>query len=327
MKRTGWAWSGVSDPLALQMVETALPVPTGDDVLVANHAVALNPVDWKVLGSTALGWEAGHVPGVDAAGVVLACGPLANVAEGTRVMYHQDLMRDGSFATHTLVAAKALHALPEKVSFAEAATIPCPGLTVSQALAKVPDAPGRDVLVIGGGAATGTFLVQLAAMRGYRVWTTASPEHRTALLKFGAIGVLDYHHDAWREMLEKALDGRRLYAAFDTIGEQHARSLVPLIGYSGHLVCIQGRVNTPVMPEFSTVVSQHEVALGAIYRYGAPEDWAQLHSMGDALSGHVAAGTLKTPTRTAFHFSNLPQALAGLKSGTLRGKLVANLYE
>lgn len=325
MKRIGWAWNGSADPAALQRTEQSLADLAADDVLVENRAVALNPVDWKVIGSTTLGWQPGHIPGVDAAGVVVASGSGAQVSEGMRVMYHQDLMRDGSFATHTAVTAKALHLLPNSISFAEAATIPCPGLTVSQALAKVPDAPGRDVLVIGGGAATGTFLVQLAAQRDFRVWTTASPEHRAALLELGAFGVLDYHAEDWREALEKALEGRRLYAAFDTIGEEYARSLVPLIGYNGHLVCIQGRVNTPVMPAFSTVVSQHEVALGAIYRYGAREDWEQLHRLGAALLTQIAAGKLKTPPRTAFRFAELPQALAGLKSGSLRGKLVAEL--
>lgn len=325
MKRTGWAWNGSADPAALQLAERALPEVVGDEVLVANRAVALNPVDWKVLGSTTLGWQPGHIPGVDAAGVVVASGPEAQVAEGARVMYHQNLARDGSFATHTVVAAKALHLLPDTVSFAEAATIPCPGLTVSQAIAKVPDAPGHDVLVIGGGAATGTFLVQLAAQRGYRVWTTASPEHRAALLNLGATEVLNYHDEGWRETLEKALEGHRLYAAFDTIGEQNARSLVPLIGYNGHLVCIQGRVNTPVMPAFSTVVSLHEVALGAIYRYGAREDWEQLRHLGAALLAQVAAGTLKTPARTEFRFDELPLTLAALKSGNAHGKLVAEL--
>lgn len=325
MKRTGWSWKSSADPSALELTDSALPQLGADDVLVANRAVALNPVDWKVLGSTALGWKPGHVPGVDAAGVVIAVGAETDVAAGTRVMYHQSLRREGSFATHTAVAARALHIVPESVSFAEAATIPCPGLTVSQAIAKVPDAPGRDVLVIGGGASTGLFLVQLAVAHGYRVWTTASPAHQAVLLKLGAVGVLDYRDEGWRAKLEDALDGRRLYAAFDTVSEQNARTLVPLIGYGGHLVCIQDRLNAPVMPPFTTVVSQHEVALGAIYAYGAPEDWAQLRRMGTVLLSQVADGTMKTPRRESFRFEELAAALASLKAGTSRGKLVAEL--
>ncbi|GGG98805.1 hypothetical protein [Silvibacterium dinghuense] len=33
--------------------------PGLEDVIVENRAVALNPVDWKVLPSTALGWQSG----------------------------------------------------------------------------------------------------------------------------------------------------------------------------------------------------------------------------------------------------------------------------
>lgn len=325
MKRLGWSWRSGTDPAALQKSEQPVAELSGDDVLVENRAVALNPVDWKVLGAGTLGWQPGHVPGVDGAGVVVACGPKAQWPEGTRVLYHQDLRREGSFATHTIVAARALHRLADGLGFADAATIPCPGLTMAQALAKLPDAPGRDVLVTGGGAATGTFLTQLAVARGYRVWTTAGPVHRARLMGYGVAGVFDYHEADWRAALEQALAGRRLYAAFDTIGEQHARALAPLIGYNGHLICVQGRVNMPPMPAFSTVISLHEVALGAIYRHGAPEDWAQLQQMGAALIAQAASGLLQLPARTRFDFEALPAALAGLKDASLQGKLVAEL--
>ncbi|MFT4111278.1 zinc-binding dehydrogenase [Silvibacterium sp.] len=320
-----WAWQGAPEPTDLKLIKKQLPSPKGEDVLIANKAVALNPVDWKALVWKALGWQPGHVPGVDGAGVAVACGPDARVPIGTRVAYHQDLQRDGSFATHTLVAAKALHPVPEEVSFLDTATVPCPGLTAWHAVNKIPVADGADLLIIGGGAAVGTFLVQLALKRGYRVWTTASPKHHAALFQSGVAGVFDYRTPAWQDELLKALKGERLYAAIDTVNEAHARSLAPLIGYNGHLVCIQDRLNTPAAPAFSTVISQHEVALGAIYRHGAGRDWEELHKASAELLRGIASGTMKAPAVSTIRFDELPHALATLKSGGQSGKLIAEL--
>ncbi|WP_373695287.1 alcohol dehydrogenase catalytic domain-containing protein [Edaphobacter paludis] len=60
-------------------------------------------MDWKVLSGQLPGWKPGHTPGVDAAGVVVAAGEEASIAVGTRVAYHCDLQRPGSFAAHTVV--------------------------------------------------------------------------------------------------------------------------------------------------------------------------------------------------------------------------------
>lgn len=325
MEIKAWVWTGNTEPSGLQQTQRQISGPQPDEVLVENQAVALNPVDWKLLQSTNTGWPLGHIPGVDAAGIVLAAGANANVLVGTRVAYHHDLRRDGTYATHTVVAAKALLKVPDAVSFTSAAAVPCPGLTAWQALAKVPEAPGRDVLIIGGGSATGTYLTQLAIQRGYRVWTTASTKHRESLLKAGVAGIFDYRDTGWRDALLRDLEGRRLYAAVDNIGEQHAKSLVPLIGYNGHLVCIMGRLNSPAVPPFSTVISLHEVALGAIYQYGREENWEELRRSGAQLLNGIARGTMKTPAIATFQFDQLPDALAALKAGKQPGKLIAEL--
>lgn len=323
MQTTAWVWMGQSEPASLQLTQKQLPNPQPDEVLVANKAVALNPVDWKIL----RGATPGHIPGVDAAGVVVAAGANANVSVGARVAFHHDLTKDGTFATHTIVAAKALLGIPEGVRFVSAAAVPCPGLTAWQSIAKFPQAPGRDVLVTGGGSATGTYLIQLAIKRGYRVWTTASPRQHNKLLKTGVAGVFDYHDATWQDALLKALDGRRLYAAIDNIGEQNARSLAPLVGYNGHLVCIAGRLNAPPLPAFSTVISLHEIALGAIYQHGSEPNWVSLRQAGAELLGDIATGAMRTPEIAAFSFEQLPEALAALRSGTQQGKLVAELKQ
>lgn len=325
VKIKAWVWNGDPEPAGLQLMDKTLAGPGEGEVLVENRAVALNPVDWKLLRGGNPAWKPGHIAGVDAAGVVVSEGANSAIPAGARVAFHHDLERDGTFATHTVVSSKALLPIPDGVSFRDAAAVPCPGLTAWQAMMKVPEAAGRDVLVVGGGSATGTFLVQLGVARGYRVWTTASPAHETKLRSWGVAGVYDYRDAEWRDKLAKALGSRKLYAAFDNVGEQHARSLVPLIGYNGHMVCIAGRLNTPAAAPFSTVISSHEVALGAIYRYGLEDDWKELQRAGDVILRGIASGSIQVPEATGFQFEALAEALGRLKSGEPHGKLVTEL--
>ncbi len=325
MNVKAWVWNEPCEPIALELTEREIAEPKPGEVVIENKAVALNPVDWKLVRSKTNGWQVGHIPGVDGAGVVVACGEHTNVPLGTRVAYHFDLTRNGSYSTHTVVAARGLLRLPDAVSFRDAATMPCPGLTAWQAINKFPVAADRDVLITGGASATGTYMIQLAVARGYRVWTTASGKNHARLLELGAEGVFDYHDAEWHEALMRGLEGLLLYAAIDNVGAKHAETLAPLINYNGHLVCIAGRLAAAPLPAFTTVISLHEIALGAIYQYGRDQDWPILRESGAEILNGLAAGTMKTPPIEAFEFGKLNVALESLRTGTQTGKLIAEL--
>jgi NADPH:quinone reductase len=66
---------------------------------------------------------------------------------------------------------------------------------------------------------------------------------------------------------------RRLVAAFDTTNCDYTRGLAPLIGYNGHIVCIQDRLDAPPLPAFTTALSLHEVGLNSTYHQATALDW------------------------------------------------------
>ncbi len=249
-----WGWTPNAGLEGLQLLRKPLPQPGPGEVLVANRAIALNPVDWKICEWGHPAWQQGTVPGVDGAGVVVAAGAGVELPLGSRVAYHQSLARDGSFAEHCLLDASLVMHIPSALSDSAAAAVPCPALTAWQALAKIPAGTSRDVLVIGAGGAVGFYLAQLAAQRGLRVWATASQRHHAALKALGTSGVFDYHDADWQQQLQVALGERPLHALFDTVSGAHAGSLAHLLGYNGHLVCIQDRQESAPTAAFSTAI-------------------------------------------------------------------------
>lgn len=320
-----WCWQEKGEPTGLRLEERPLTPPARGEVRVANRAIGLNPVDWKMIEWGGPDWRRGHVPGVDGAGTIAAVGAGVDLPVGMRVAYHQTLSRDGSFAEFTCVRAAALLRMPEGLGDDVAACLPCPGLTAWQAVEKLPSLAGRDVLVVGAGGAVGLLLVQLALARDARVWATASPGHHAGLLALGVAGVFNYRSELWRDALQASLGPRKLFAAFDTVGSAHAASLAPSIGFNGHIVCIQGRLEAPGWPAFSSSLSMHEVALNATHLHGSAHDWAQWRAAGRHLLESVASGNLLLPAIQRHEFSALPDALLALKTGQSAAKRVVRV--
>ncbi|MGY2574090.1 alcohol dehydrogenase catalytic domain-containing protein [Vibrio sp. C8] len=92
MAEINYAWTfnaETKEPEDLELRELELPKLSGEDVLIKNLTIALNPVDWKVIHPGMVRQDGYQVAGVDGCGVVVAKGPNANVNIGDHVAYHQ----------------------------------------------------------------------------------------------------------------------------------------------------------------------------------------------------------------------------------------------
>ncbi len=309
-----WVWHGSDDPDDLVLTEKPLPAITDNQVLVANRAVGLNPVDWKLMTRRMKVWKEGQIPGVDGMGTIVAIGAgVRHLRLGARVAYHTDLRFDGSYARHTVVAARALIPVPDYLDDTAAAAFPCPGLTAWQAMKKVPDLVGQNVLVNGAGGAVGHYLTQLLVRAGARVYVTAHERHRAFFLEKGAIAVFDYRQEEWRKDLGADLFTQPLYAVFDTVNQASALSLVSLLGYYGHIVTVQDRIAESPLEAFTTCVSLHEIALGAMHAYGSASQWHRLVAAGEELLQQIGRCEIQPPRLNVTPFEELPEALKALK--------------
>lgn len=321
-----WRWQQPGEPDTLIQSPLTLPDLQPGEVLIANRVIALNPVDWKLILRPPASWQPGQIPGVDGMGVVIATGSAAtHIRIGARICYHTSLLAHGSFAEHTIVPAKALLTVPDNLGDEAAAAFPCPGLTAWQAMRKVPELSGKNVLVSGAGGSVGYYLTQLLLAAGARVQVTASPSRHALFLQSGALGAYDYRDPDWQRKLQDALHGRSLYAAFDMVNGQHATSLGSLIGYYGHLVSVQDRVEQPPQAAFTTCLSLHEIALGAIHQYGSDTQWAELISAGEHMLQSIARGEIRQTAIDLGTFDELPAKLAMLKAGKTPHKYLVHV--
>jgi NADPH:quinone reductase-like Zn-dependent oxidoreductase len=162
----GLAIRGVSDP-----------VPDRSEAIVRVRAISLNRGEVRRSTTAPDGWR----PGWDLAGEIeRAAMDGSGPREGTRVV---GLLLEGAWAERVAVPTHALAALPDKVTFAQAATLPVAGLTAWLALERGRLMPGSRVLVTGATGGVGDFAVQLARLAGAHVTASARRADQASMLR------------------------------------------------------------------------------------------------------------------------------------------------
>jgi NADPH:quinone reductase-like Zn-dependent oxidoreductase len=172
----------------LEFVERPTPVPGPGEVLVGVRAVSLNYRDLMVIkGKYNPKLKLPRIPCSDGVGEVMAVGEGVTAwKQGDRVagIFMQNWMEgtltrerskgalggdvDGMLADFVVLKAMGLVAIPEHLSYQEAATLPCAAVTAWNALVTADVKPGGTVLILGTGGVS-IFALQFARLRGARV--------------------------------------------------------------------------------------------------------------------------------------------------------------
>ncbi|KAE8360781.1 hypothetical protein BDV27DRAFT_148393 [Aspergillus caelatus] len=190
-----------------------LPFPGKHEVLIQVHAVSLNYRDTAVLrGEYPAETKRDVIPISDGAGKVIAVGPgVTRVKPGNRIAvscctnwiggpfipeYYTASIGfavDGMLAEYVVFDEQALVHIPDYMSYAEAASLPCAAVTAWTALNKIePLQPGQTVLIQGTGGVS-LFALQFAKIFGARVLAITSSDEKAAQLKdLGADAVVNY---------------------------------------------------------------------------------------------------------------------------------------
>ncbi|WP_033341391.1 zinc-binding alcohol dehydrogenase family protein [Catenuloplanes japonicus] len=225
--------------------------PGPDEIVIRNHAVAVNPLDWviQVAGRVAYTWLAyPFVLGADLAGEVVETGAaVTRFRPGDRVLAlsagtdrDANSAAQGAFQHYTVALERLASPIPASMPYVDAAVLPLGLSTAACALFQthhlglrhpVADAAptGETVLVWGGATSVGSNAVQLAVAAGYDVVTTASPHNAEWLTALGASHVLDYRSPAVENDIIRIFRDRTL-AGVVAIGPGSALPCVRIAG-------------------------------------------------------------------------------------------------
>lgn len=320
---------------ALRLGQAPVVEPGPGQVRLRVTAVGLNPVDWKVACAGSDAWTWPHVLGLDVAGTVDAIGPSVSEARpdlepGQRVALHHDLRASGGLQESVVVDALAVAHVPDAVGLADAAALPCAGMTAYQALVRLHAGEEQTVLITAGAGGVGGYAVQLAGIMGARVIATASSEKADAVRALGADEALDYRALGSTEAVARAAraltpEGRGVDGVLDVLSSESATANLGALAFNGGLAYIGGRPDLSTVPGFTVSPSLHEVSLGAAYSAGTSRDRLVLAVMLTSLLGMVEAGDLDPRVMSRVTLAEVPGAYEALATGHAMGKTVAVL--
>ncbi len=311
----------------LRIADLPVPDPVAGSVRVKVSAVGLNPVDYKLLLGGHPDWEYPFVLGLDVAGEVNAVGSgVTQWQIGDRVMYHGKLSEHGGYAEYAVAPAHIMARIPDTLTYAQAAAIPCAGLTAYQAIdRKLNLKSGTTILVQAGAGGVGGFAIQLAAMRGATVLTTCSPRNTDYVKQLGATEAIDYHTNDTVEQVLKYTDGRGVDAVIDTVGTETATDALKMLAFGGGLVCIEALPDFEKWSMFDNGISVHEIALGGVHFSNNRRGQEDLGHMAAELSQLVADGQISAMINQTVTLEEIPDALRQIADRHVRGKIVAEI--
>jgi putative YhdH/YhfP family quinone oxidoreductase len=164
-----------------------------------------------------------HVPGIDAAGIVVESSS-PRIAVGSQVIvtsFELGAGRWGGYAQYIRVPADWVVPLPAGLTLRESMILGTAGFTAAMSLEAIEQcgigAGSGDVVVTGASGGVGTLAVAILAKSGYRVAAVSGkPEARALLTRLGAAEVVS--RDELLDRTDKPLLKARWAAAVDTVG-------------------------------------------------------------------------------------------------------------
>lgn len=182
---------GTSEVLNIETCDMSELTVGDDQVLVKVEAFGINPVETYIRsGKYDPLPKLPYIPGVDGAGTVISIGKnVKNISVGHRVWLTGSVT--GTYAQYCVCNSIEVHPLPDKLSFAQGASVGIPYRTAYRALVNKAHAKkGESVLVHGATGGVGIAALQIARMLGLGpiIGTTSStdPEVRKLLVESGA---------------------------------------------------------------------------------------------------------------------------------------------
>jgi len=324
-------------PLALKLVDAQVRQPGDNEVLVRVHATSLNRRDIYVKAGKYPGqMKPNLVPLSDGAGEVVATGPkTTRFKKGDRVAaiffplwidgrpkpeYLGSLGGggvDGMLSQYVTLSENSLVAIPKHLSYEEAATLPCAGVTAWNALVTRGHTQAGDFVLLQGTGGVSILGLQLAVAMGARPVITSSHDDKLARAKqLGSFAGINYKTTPdWEKAVIDATQGG-VQQALEVGGKQTLGKTLASLAPGGHVALIGG------LSEFGGDIPAY-----ALMGRNATASGIYVGSRADfeALNAFLAKHQFKPVIDKVFEFENAQAAYDYMDSGALFGKVVIKL--
>ncbi|KAF2469010.1 GroES-like protein [Lindgomyces ingoldianus] len=291
----------VSPGPKVKIVDSPIPEPGPEQLVIQVVVSGSNPKDWKVPE-----WLNEHAnSGDDIAGIVHSVGSKVwEFKPGDRVAsFHEMRTKGGSYAEYALAWQHTTFHIPKKTSFEDAATLPLAAMTSAIGLYLrlglpdpwTPATSPTPLVVYGGASAVGAFAIKLAVLSNIHPIVAVAgrgiPFVETLIDRSKGDSIVDYRKgdDAVVQGLKDAFKGLKLHYAFDATSEKGSYlNIVKVLEPTGKITLVLPGKEYEGIPEtvqktLTSVGESHNKASDFAYVYyrymarGLAEGWFTPH--------------------------------------------------
>jgi NADPH:quinone reductase-like Zn-dependent oxidoreductase len=321
----------------LEQAELAMPKPGPGEVLVKVHAVSLNYRDLMVVkGLYNPKLPMPRIPCSDGAGEVMEVGAgVSSLKPGDRVagIFMQNWLEgppaqtkqkgalggdiDGMMAEYVVLHEQGLVHFPKALTFEEAATLPCAGVTAWNALTAAGTRPGDTVLIQGTGGVS-IFALQFAKLLGARVLGTSSHDEKMERArKLGVDQGCNYRNVAeWSNWVLAQTGGEGVEAVVEVGGAATLPQSLKATKVGGTVAVIGVLSGVEQVLQIVPILHK-QLNVKGIY-VGSRADF-------EAMNRAFEQNAMKPVVDRVFAFGEAREALTMMEAGSHFGKLVVRV--
>jgi NADPH:quinone reductase-like Zn-dependent oxidoreductase len=330
--------AGDSGPYQLGLTSAPVRQPGDNEVLVKVRAVSLNRRDIMIAkGFYPVGDRKALVPLSDGAGDVVAVGRnVTRFKPGARVaaIFFQDWLEgrptpaaaksamggeiDGMLAEYVTLNEQGLVAIPEHLSYEEAATLPCAGVTAWNGLVTRGNMRAGDYVLLQGTGGVSVFGLQFATAAGAKPIVTSSSDSKLARAKsLGAVATVNYRATAdWEKPVLAATNGAGVQHVLEVGGEGTLQKSLAVLGLGGNISIIGGLAGFGGQVPTMGLLGRSATVSG-IY-VGSRADF-------EAMNAFITKHKLKPVIDKVFELKEAQAAYDYMDSGSHFGKIVIRM--
>jgi NADPH:quinone reductase-like Zn-dependent oxidoreductase len=321
-----------------------VPEPGPGEVRVRIHAAALNYLDiWVRNGWPGIKLDYPHIPGADGSGTVDALGEgVAGWRVGDRVAidptieWGAEMIREmpdkkparfqlmgehtsGTFAEYITVPARNLLALPDHISYAEAAAASLVFVTAWHSLITRGNLrPGESVLIVGAGGGVNTASLQIAKFAGCTVYVIGSTDEK--LDKAKALGAdVCIRRDVeggWSRALYQLTAKQGVDVAVDNVGAATFTDSLRSLKRGGRLLTVGNTTGAVLEIDNRYIFGKHLTIIGSTM--GPHTDYVTAMQL-------VFKGKLNAVIDSTYPLERVQDAQRLIESGDHFGKVVLEI--
>jgi NADPH:quinone reductase-like Zn-dependent oxidoreductase len=319
-------WMHIDDvPNPIELRDAPMPVAGPTQALVKVHAAGLNRGEF-IKGHGLHGSQGAKAIGMEAAGEIVAVGDKVNSMSSFKVGDRVMARCGASFSEYALMNVQEMMAVPDSLSWEQAASIPITFLVTYDLLVQQGKLKSNDWLLINGvSSGVGVASLQMGKVLGAKVIGTSGSQTKLNQLKpLGLdLGICSRSADFYATVMSTT-EGKGVQLVVNTVGGSVFEESFKCLSFQGRLGTVgyvDGVLHAPL--DIEALHAKRLTLFGVSNKMRSPDQRAEpVQGFIKDILPAFAEGKIHACIDSVFEFKDLESAKARMESNSHVGKIV-----